>query len=66
MIDNIELKPCPFCGGEAIITYSKIGFHQVYCSNEDCIANELKMYNSNTEDEAVKIWNRIAEKEKES
>ncbi|HAH93681.1 MAG TPA: hypothetical protein DCM01_07540 [Dielma fastidiosa] len=30
---NKELKPCPFCGSEAVATYNtKYGF-QIYCSN---------------------------------
>ena len=59
-----ELKPCRFCESKAVITHSNKGF-QIFCENEDCILNDLKMYNSNTEDEAIKIWNRIAEKELE-
>ena len=51
-----KLKPCPFCGGEAVMTYSNKGF-QIFCDNEDCILNALEMYNKNTEDEAVEAWN---------
>ena len=59
---DIELKPCQFCGGEAVMTYSIKGF-QIFCDNENCILNTLEMYDKITEDEAVEAWNRRAENE---
>lgn len=52
-----ELKPCPFCGGEAVMTYSKKGF-QVFCDNDDCILNLLEMIDKTTEHEATEAWNK--------
>lgn len=57
-MNEIKLKPCPFCGGKAHI--QKLIAQQPYfveCDNEFCIAG-----NSNasfkTEEEAAKAWNR--------
>lgn len=50
-----ELKPCPFCGGKAILVefeYSKETF--VRCENrccEQCIIHQTKA-------EAIEAWNR--------
>lgn len=54
------LKPCPFCGSEAVMTYSKNGF-QVFCDNDECILNSLEMIDKTTEHEAAEAWNRRAE-----
>lgn len=63
-----ELKPCPFCGGDAApgtITYSKMmvqdqgwnqdTFHKVNCIQ--CGANNLGLIGFTTEMEAIKAWN---------
>ena len=59
-----ELKPCPFCGGEAIYitTAIKAGdlvkeFYSISCL--DCNA-EIYKY-CKTEEEAIEAWNRRAE-----
>jgi Lar family restriction alleviation protein len=55
-----ELKPCPFCGGEAetikSFLYGKVTGYAVYCKKCDC---ELKMYTS--KQNATKAWNRRAD-----
>ena len=55
-----ELKPCPFCGGEAEVQndWSDIGkYYWVACT--ECSAN-TKDYEYN-QDEAIETWNRRAE-----
>ena len=56
-----RLKPCPFCGEEAILkryfdSYEEIAFY-VTCSGEFCevspITNDFK-----TEQEAIEAWNK--------
>lgn len=61
-MSEIKLKPCPFCGGEAILlTCSRLyileqnkGRRAVFCVNDDCGA---VMYGS-TQREAIDAWNR--------
>ena len=68
----MELKPCPFCGGNAHLDFAH-GSNQSYLSNngfakstpflymvfcEDCYTRTIACENSNT---AIQIWNRRAE-----
>ena len=55
-----ELKPCPFCGGEAHMIRDKLTtspkreiYYRVVCSKCPCVIGVF-MY----EDEAVEAWNR--------
>ena len=66
MTDMPELKPCPFCGGEAELIMHKKGKpyawendcdHWVSCMAEDCCA---RMGFCGTREEAVELWNRRA------
>nr|DAT60471.1 MAG TPA: restriction alleviation protein [Caudoviricetes sp.] len=58
-----ELKPCPFCGGEAEITEYHLSY-EVECSAcEATIAASLSFYADDDErisvrNELVKAWNR--------
>ena len=61
-----ELKPCPFCGGEAEIqeehrwiTGVNKGFHWKYVSCRKC-NNRTAGYEWDEEKEMVKAWNRRA------
>lgn len=58
-----ELKPCPFCGGEAIIEESKNGkLFAVYCNNDDeCNVHAFTKY-FDTKEEVAKIWNTRADR----
>ena len=55
-----ELKPCPFCGGEAELVDCEAFFY-VRCSNHD----ECKIFviteDMETKEDAIAIWNRRAE-----
>ena len=52
---NEELKPCPFCGSEAMFEADgEIGW--ICCSNKDCPAWDTKIFE--TTDEAIEAWNR--------
>lgn len=58
-----ELKPCPFCGGEAyLVELTPTQYndqHSTYYS-VGCIDCGIGFY-ENTEDEATAAWNRRAE-----
>lgn len=57
-----DLKTCPFCGSDAVVTYAYDRGYQVYCENENCILNDLVMYDKETEQEAIEAWNwRVSE-----
>ena len=48
-----KLKPCPFCGGEAAVSYSIVKKYFITCLK--CYAStKLK----DTEGLAIKAWNR--------
>lgn len=51
---NNELKPCPFCGGEAKVS-NVFGRAGVIC--KDCQA-EMRGYLGMTEEEVKEAWNR--------
>ena len=58
-----ELKPCPFCGGEADISDEGTGTepfrYWVYCPNNACFVEGTAAYA--TEAEAIEAWNTRAD-----
>ena len=55
------LKPCPFCGGEAVIREDARGLYRVSCPG--CY---VKTSLSTIEDEAITVWNHRANEENAS
>ena len=58
----IELKPCPFCGGAAIMRENKNSYvprFYVRCGNNDC-QMLCATCNRETEEEAAEVWNQRA------
>ena len=59
-----ELKPCPFCGGEAKLqdtTYgNNISAYVVRCKNIDCDIRPATSY-FRLKKEAIERWNRRSE-----
>lgn len=53
-----ELKPCPFCGGEAKRYY---GYHDMY--GVTCKKCSAKVYGYASKGGATKAWNRRADNE---
>ena len=53
-----ELKPCPFCGGDAKIVYddNKKWFF-ITCGNEDCDLIVQGMWHTDLK-KAIEEWNR--------
>lgn len=56
-----ELKPCPFCGGEAEIVNNGY-FVDVSCKDHRCRGWAESLMN-NTEEEAIEAWNRRTSRE---
>lgn len=54
-MDEIKLKPCPFCGGEAEINML-FGLYFVGCTI--CHAGIIPHYEKMTLDKEVEEWNR--------
>ena len=55
-----KLKPCPFCGGEAMII-SEINYHHVRCVKCFTITDWYK-----TKEEAIEAWNTRADSQHEN
>jgi hypothetical protein len=53
MTSNVDLKPCPCCGGSEVCVTWCGGLWNVECSS--CL---LMMANRLTECEAIEYWNR--------
>ena len=61
-----KLKPCPFCGSEAIINYKEaLEAYICECSNDDCPASYMIGNRYDTREEAIEVWNKRAERSEE-
>jgi len=59
-MDEIKLKPCPFCGGTAILRCGGV-YYDVECeSQNDCLVRPITDGFS-TAREAIEAWNRRAD-----
>ena len=56
---NKELKPCPFCGGEALVKRNFYGNYYIACNNENCLCVVFTIVFTR-KSEAVNAWNRRA------
>lgn len=60
MIEEIKLKPCPFCGREAEIVSSKLNsggrVWYVQCPWTDCEVS-TETFDRDTPQEAAELWN---------
>lgn len=59
MTDN-KLKPCPFCGGEAIIHYPMHNTVAILCSRWKCGAT-ISMCDTRNIEKVVEHWNTRTE-----
>ena len=59
-MEEIKLKPCPFCGGKGeIFRGTTYGFHYLY--EPRCITCECALGVYETEEQAIEAWNRRAD-----
>lgn len=56
-----ELKPCPFCGSEAIVYYPAHNTVAILCSKWKCGA-QISMGDARNIDKVVERWNRRCDK----
>ena len=58
---NIKLKPCPFCGGEAIMENLNVPTYRfrVICNNVKCDVHPNTWLRRSAK-EAAEVWNRRA------
>ena len=54
----MELKPCPFCGGEAITLKNTFRQYGVGCNDNDCEVEPGIAPIFDYESEAIEAWNR--------
>lgn len=57
-MEQEKLKPCPFCGSDAETTFNTLFGFQVYCTNDDCLLNELLSQGFDDEKKMIDKWNR--------
>lgn len=62
-MSKTELKPCPFCGGEAKVEYIPEAYFDkfvAHCKSSKCIAFYVGYVDEglfSTEEKAIKAWN---------
>lgn len=57
----MKLKPCPFCGGEAILAHDHVGLGASYIRCGKCGLESvrfIKSFDVASDDEAIEYWNR--------
>ena len=67
-MSEIKLKPCPFCGGEAILKRDRIGLYCVKCTNCGCMTTFQFDFGEGEEvskRKATDVWNRRAGEQNE-
>ena len=57
-MSEIKLKPCPFCGYEAIMLQVESNLYAVTCKDVNCAATGGVM---TSEIDAAEVWNRRAD-----
>lgn len=65
-MSELKLKPCPFCGGEAVlkrVPFTAVTPYYVRCDNREC-AVMAATCNRETAEEAIELWNRRANDER--
>lgn len=61
-----ELKPCPFCGGNAVLTHDLTGPGASYIQCKKCGVESVKFirsFSGSSDDQAIEFWNRRANDE---
>lgn len=65
-VSEIKLKPCLFCGGEAVLKRDRIGLYCVKCTNCGCMTTFQFDFGEGEEAskrKAADVWNRRTDNE---
>ena len=54
----MKIKPCPWCGEEAILKQTKSKLYYITCDNYDCSIYPMMYEKFDTEQEAIEAWNK--------
>ena len=68
-MSEIKLKPCPFCGGKAVLKRDRVGLYCAKCTNCGCMTTFQFDFGEGEEvskKKAADIWNRRAGEQYES
>lgn len=57
---KLELKPCPFCGGEASFDHDDNGWNWIYCKSCDASTNARVSAMDDCRPLLAEAWNRSA------
>ena len=60
-----KLKPCPFCGGEAVYDKDIAGYFFVCCPSDEC-NTQVASYHYPSLEEAINAWNTRVEAQNET
>lgn len=56
-----ELKPCPFCGGEAEVLYFQDETYRAQCACVECDVKPYATRYLRSREAAIEAWNRRAD-----
>lgn len=63
MCEELKMRPCPFCGGEAVLEEHYItrywSIFKVRCKDDECLGYHVGR-SVGSKDEAIKMWNTRA------
>ena len=56
--EEVELKPCPYCGNPDVRLIRDEVCHYVWCNDDSCTRSKIKCFA--TAEEAIEEWNGLS------